>query len=174
MISESDIVFEQVEHSNKDLMNNLWQFYELESSFWSETDIDDSGKYTSLESFLERLGKEDAFDQGFIIRYQTNIAGFVVVADEILNGQHIREFADMYVLPKYRGLGITTAVIHRLILKTNHPWLICVYRKDEMAIKFWTNAFKRLPFTSIRENNPPEIEEFHEFIVNDAELVHLQ
>lgn len=174
MISERDIVLEPVEQSNKDLLDNLWQFYELESSVWSETDIDASGRYTSLEELLGRLGAADAFEWGFIIRYQMNIVGFIIVADEFLNGVPIREFADIYILPKYRGLGIATAVTCMTLSKASHPWLLCVYRKDEIALKFWKNAFNRLQFKSISENNPPEVDEFYEFIINDTESIHLK
>lgn len=168
----TDIELEPVDLNNKGLIDNLWQYYELESSFWSKEDVDAAGRFASLEGFLARVGQPDSFDSGFIIKYQSQIAGFLIVSDEFLFGKPIREFSDIYVLPKYRGLGITSEVIRLTILKSDRPWMICVFRNDHNAQAFWRKAFARLPFSAIYENNPPEVGHFHEYIVNDPTGIH--
>ncbi|ANH68547.1 hypothetical protein ABE85_14975 [Mitsuaria sp. 7] len=72
------------------------------------------------------------------------------------------------MLPKYRDQGIATEVIRQTILATDHPWLVCVFRDDLRALAFWDRAFKRLPFSSVREVVPPDVAEFVEFVVNDV------
>ena len=158
------------------LLDNLWQFYELESSFWSEEDIDASGRFNSLAEFLGRLGDPDALDRANFICYDGHLAGLLIVGSQQLRGRAIREFADLYVLPKYRGLGIASAVVRQTVVASSHPWLICVFRKDSKALRFWERAFERLPFSSVRELLPPEYPELREFIVNDqmaGEATHL-
>jgi predicted acetyltransferase len=164
---ESDITLEAVDNSNKLIIDRLWQFYELESTSYSKEDVDESARFSSLDGFFERLGTEREFDWGFIVRYKARIAGLLFIGNEYLAGKPIKEFSDIYILPKYRGIGISSFLIRKMILNSDHPWLICVFREDKAALGFWRNAFERLPFASVHENVPAEIPELHEFIVND-------
>lgn len=150
------------------LLDRIWQFYELESSLWSGNDLDETGRFTSLSDFLERLGDPDSFDWAYLIRYEGQLAGLLLVGHQNFRGRSIMEFADLYILPKYRGRGIASEVLRRTVLASDEPWLICVFREDQGALAFWRSAFERLPFSSVRESLPPEVPELHEFIVNEA------
>lgn len=169
MALNNEIKLEQVNSDNKSVIDNVWQFYELESSWYSKHDVNAQGRFNSLDGFLQRVGCEDAFEWGFIVKYYANIAGLLIIGDEHIKGRPIREFSDIYILPKYRGLGIATHLINTIILNSDNPWLICILRNDLKAINFWRTTFARLPFYSVYENIPPEIEDLHEFIVNDRE-----
>ena len=149
------------------LLDNLWQFYELESSVWSQEDIDSDGRFKSLSGFLERLRDPDTLAEGYFIHHGVNIVGFLLVGLQQLEGREIKELADIYVLPKYRGLKIATRVIHQTVIASDCPWLICVFRSDLNAQRFWERAFQSLPFSSVRELLPPEYPDLREFIVND-------
>ena len=100
------------------------------------------------------------------------VAGLLLVGHQNLRDGTIQrtilEFGDLYVQPKYRDQGIATEVIRQTILATDHPWLVYVFRDDVRALAFWDRAFKRLPFSSVREVVPPDVPEFVEFVVNDA------
>lgn len=150
------------------LLDRLWQFYELESSVWSGDDVDETGRYTSLDGFLERLATPDPFDWAWLIRHEGQLAGLLVVGEQNLRDRSIMEFGDLYVLPKYRGRGIASEVVRRIVLDSGHPWLICVFRTDVQALGFWRRTFERLPFASVHEVVPPEDADLHEFIVNDT------
>lgn len=150
------------------LLDRLWQFYELESSFWSGEDIDETGRFTSLNGFLERLGTPSPFDWAYLIRHEGQVAGLLLVGHQNLRGREIMEFADLYVLPKFRGRGIASEVLRQVLLSSGQPWLICVFRNDAQALAFWRRAFERLPFASVREEVPSEDPDLHEFIVNDS------
>lgn len=166
MIQAEEIILEQVDSMRKELIDNLWQYYELESSFYNLTDVDISGRFTSLNSFLERVDRQDTFEWGYIIKYNGHIAGLLIIGDEYIHGEAVKEFSDIYILPKYRGCGIASHIIRTTILNSDHAWLICVFRKDEKGLAFWRNAFVRLPFDSVVENIPSEIDDLHEFIIN--------
>ena len=150
------------------LLDRLWQFYELESSFWSGEDIDETGRFNSLDGFLERLRTPDPFDWAYLIRHEGRLAGLLLVGHQNLRGRSIMEFGDLYVLPRFRGLGIASEVVRRVVLDSDEPWLICVFRTDAQALGFWRRAFERLPFASVREESPSEDPDLHEFIVNDT------
>ncbi|MET4683126.1 GNAT family N-acetyltransferase [Brevundimonas faecalis] len=153
--------------SDASLLDQIWQFYELESSFWSGNDTDDAGRFTSLSGFLSRLGQPDPFDWAYIIRYEGKLAGLLIVGHQNFGGRSIMEFADLYVLPKYRGKGVASEAIRQTMLSSNEPWLVCVFREDRQALAFWRAAFERLAFTSVREVLQPKDPELHEFIVNE-------
>ncbi|KMM74558.1 hypothetical protein ACP93_16175 [Xanthomonas sp. NCPPB 1128] len=95
------------------------------------------------------------------------MVGFVIVGLQQLQECTVKEFADIYVLHKYRGLGIATDVIHQMVVVSHHAWLICLFRLDVNAQRFWERVFRRLRFSSVRELLPPEYPDLREFIVNE-------
>jgi len=162
------ITLTRVSAGDAELLDRLWQFYELESSFWSGEDVDDTARFRSLDGFLQRLKSPDPFDEAWLIRSEGVLAGLVLVGQQRVRQRSIVEFADLYVLPKYRGRGIASEVVRRIVLDAGHPWLICVFRSDAKAKAFWTRAFERLPFATVHELVPSEDPEMHEYIVNDT------
>lgn len=144
------------------------QFYELESSIWSQEDIDSEGRFSSLSGFLERLRDPDAVAEGYFVHQGLKIVGFLLVGLQQLDGRAIKELADIYVLPKYRGFGIATEAVRQIVMTSNQPWLVCVFRRDLNAQGFWERALQRLPFCSVRQLLPPEYPDLREFIVNDS------
>lgn len=150
------------------LLDRLWQFYELESSFWSGEDIDQTGRFTSLDDFLARLHTPDPFDWAYLIRHESQVVGLLLIGHQNLRGRSIMEFGDLYVLPKFRGRGIASEVVRQVVLESDQPWLICVFRTDAQALGFWRRAFERMPFGPVHEESPPEDPDLHEFIVGPA------
>lgn len=165
----ASIILTAVSAADGQLLDNLWQFYELESSAWSKDDIDSEGRFNSLSGFLARLRDPHAVAEGYFIHHGVSIVGFLLVGLQWLHEREIKELADLYVLPKYRGLGIASKVVHQTISSSDSPWLICVFSADVQAQRFWESAFQRLPFSSVRELLPPEFPELREFVVNDVE-----
>ena len=164
----SPITLARVAPADAELLDRLWQFYELESSFWSDENIDETGRFTSLNGFLDRLATPDPFDWAYLIRHEGHLAGLLLVGRQNLRNRSIMEFGDLYVLPKFRGRGIASEVVRRVVLDSGHPWLICVFRTDTRALGFWQRAFERLPFSSVHEEVPSENPNLHEFIVNET------
>lgn len=164
----SPVNLDRVSLADAALLDRIWQFYELESSLWSGDDLDETGRFTSLSGFLERLGDPHSFDWAYLIRYEGQLAGLLIVGHQNFHGRSIMEFADLYILPKYRGRGVASEVVRQTVLASDEPWLICVFREDRAALAFWHSAFERLPFSSVRESLPPEAPDLHEFIVNEA------
>jgi predicted acetyltransferase len=77
----------------------------------------------------------------------------------------MKEFADLFILRRYRRAGLALEVVRRIMLPAPHPWLVAVFRADTQALKFWRSAFERLPFKGVREFEDAEQPEFYFFEV---------
>ncbi|MDY0976296.1 GNAT family N-acetyltransferase [Massilia sp. CFBP9012] len=152
--------------AERPLLFRLLQLYFFEATRWSGEDILDDGLYDCDEDGLQGYFDEQGVDAAYILRVDGKPAGFALVEWIPYEGGQIREFADLFVLPKYRRLGLAEATTRRVVLETEGPWLIAVFRKDEAALSHWQNAFVRLPFRSVRHG--PKDDVFHQFIVNDT------
>ncbi len=152
-----------------DLLANLWQYYQFESSVRERLDVDTAGRFeTPVEVFAKALLLQDE-GSAYLVECDDAIAGFLILQPAEIEGKPITEFADLFVLPRYRDRGVATEIIKQVILSSKQPWLIAVFRDDFKAQSFWRKAFERLPFSSCREIDPPELPEFHEFVVNEGD-----
>ena len=151
-----------------ELLKNLWQFYEFECSTREQLDVDATGRFAMPEEKFAQVVQRVEGNSGYAILCDGACAGFLVLLSAQIEGKAITEFADLFVLPKYRGRGVASAVVEKIILQSNQAWLIAVFRDDPKAQSFWRGAFSRLPFSSCREIIPPELPEFHEFVVNES------
>ena len=148
------------------LLANLWQYYQLESSLREGLDVDSEGRFETPQGvFAEALNLENG-NSAHLVRCDGAVAGFLILLSAEIEGVPITEFADLFILPKYRGQGIASQVVEQVVLHSSRSWLIAVFRDDRKALAFWRSAFKRLPFHSVREVVPPELPQFHEFVVS--------
>ena len=158
-ITESDTI----------VLRNLWQFYEYDSCKYQPSEVDERGLFAAPEAFLESIGSSNSENTAFTIEVDGKIAGFLVIERAEVEGRMITEFADIFVLPRYRRQGVATSVFQRVVVNSSIPWLLAVFRKDTEALAFWKGVFAREAGLQYRENSPPEIQEFHEFIVNESD-----
>ena len=77
----------------------------------------------------------------------------------------LRELADLFVLPKYRGRGVAEAATRSIVLHSEGAWLIAMFKQDLDAHRYWASAFHRLPFASVRRADDEELFQIH--IVNE-------
>ncbi len=162
-----NIELSEMQPVHADLLANLWQYYQFESSGREQLDVDSCGRFeTPEEVFAKTLRKENG-SIAYLVRCDGNIAGFLLLHAATIEGKPITEFADIFVLPKYRSGGVATTVVEKVIVQSDQAWLIAVFRDDLNAQAFWRSAFERIPFASCREIVPPELPEFYEFVVNE-------
>jgi predicted acetyltransferase len=163
------IELSQMQTAHAALLSNLWQCYQLDSSAREQLDVDGAGRFGEPEEVFKRTLRSENGSSAYLVRCDGAIAGFLILHPAEIEGKPITEFADLYVLPRYRGRGVASAVVEQVILRSKQPWLIAVFRDDLKAQEFWRRAFERLPFSSCREIVPPEVPEFHEFVVNEGD-----
>ena len=159
----------QMDTAHAGLLSNLWQYYQFDTSAREQLDIDGSGRFDTPEEVFRKALKSEDGNSAHLVRSNGVPVGFLVLQPAEIEGIPITEFADLFVLPKYRGRGVATAVVERVMISSAKPWLIAIFREDLNALNFWRSAFKRLPFSSCREIVPPELPEFHEFVVNEGD-----
>ena len=147
------------------LLFRLLQLYYFDATRWSGEDILDTGLYDSEEAGVRAYLDPSGDDAAYLLKADGKVAGFVLVEPVPFEGGRIAEFADLFVLPKYRGRGLATEAVRRIVLASEHPWLIAVFRGDEDALRYWRSAFARLPFRGVREG--PADNTFHLFVVNE-------
>ena len=150
------------------ILFRLLQLYYFESTRWSGEDIQDDGLYDSSEEGLANYMQGEDGVAAYLVRVDGHLAGFVLTERYEFEGEIVDELADLFVLPKYRGRGIATQLIERLILPAQHPWLIAVFRDDAEALRFWSGAFERLPFRSMRPWDVASRPQFHLFRLNET------
>lgn len=158
---------ESAKLKDKTVLFRLLQLYFFDSTRWSGEDLQESGLYECEEDGLLNYFKESGGDRAYILRVNDKLAGFALVEDIPFEGKRISEFSDLFVLPKYRRLGLASAATTQIVLSTGHPWLFSVFRKDRDAIGYWQASFKRLPFRSVRVADDPAEDMFHFFVVNE-------
>ena len=125
------------------LIANLYQFYAYESSDWEEEDVETDGRFYIHEPHLARYWREPGWSAQLILA-DGIIAGFLLIERSELPGIDAPEFADLFLLKKYRRQGIGRALVHQL-MGDGSTWLLRFYRQDELAHAFWQQLLGELP-----------------------------
>ncbi|MFN7573306.1 MAG: hypothetical protein ACK5TK_18000 [Betaproteobacteria bacterium] len=160
------VTLSPVDPSNVEALRNLWQLYLYESS--EDVEVDERGLCHPLsDEFLQVLMAKTARDRAYLLHLGPTLVGFLLIEDAAIEGRQILEFADIFILRRHRRRGLATAVFRQVVLMSEHPWLLAVFRKDKAALAHWEKVFSRTPELRWREKSPPEIAEFHEFILNE-------
>jgi predicted acetyltransferase len=162
------ITLSVMQPSQLGLLANLWQYYQLESSVRDGLDLDSVGRFETPDEVFAQALRLEGGNSAHLVCCDGQIAGFLLLEPAQIEGKDMTEFADIYILPRYRGRGVASQVIAQVIVRSSQPWLIAVFRDDVDALAFWRSAFERIAFTSVREVVPPEFPQFHEFIVNEG------
>ncbi len=125
------------------LIANLYQFYAYESSDWEQEDVETDGRFYIHQPHLQRYWQEPGWSAQLILA-DGFIAGFLLLERSELPGIEAPEFADLFILKKYRRRGIGRALVQQL-MGDGSSWLLRYYRQDAVALAFWQQLFSELP-----------------------------
>ena len=139
------------------LIANLYQYYAYESSDWEEEDVEADGRFYLHQPHLQRYWSEPDWSARLILA-DGFIAGFLLIERSEVPGLDALEFADLFVLKRYRRLGIGQALAQQ-ILSEPQPWLVRFYPQDQIAAAFWQRVLAELPRTvrQIALDDEPEL-----------------
>jgi len=122
----------------KEVLYNLYQFYEYDFSPYSEIDLGLDGRFSvNLEHYWE-----DARWNPLFICYEKQIIGFLVILlenyDTDPDPTHV--IYDFLILKKYRrrGLGKSAAIQAFDLYKAN--WKVAQMKENGPAIDFWRDV----------------------------------
>ncbi|HIQ41443.1 MAG TPA: GNAT family N-acetyltransferase [Pseudomonas oleovorans] len=125
------------------LLANLYQFYAYESSDWEQEDVETDGRFYIHEAHLQRYWQDAGWSAQLVLA-DGFIAGFVLIERSELPGIDAPEFADLFILKKYRRQGIGRALVQQL-MGDGQPWLLRYYCQDELARSFWQRLLSEWP-----------------------------
>ncbi|MDG9922232.1 MULTISPECIES: GNAT family N-acetyltransferase [unclassified Pseudomonas] len=145
------------------LIANLYQYYAYESSDWEEEEVEVDGRFYIHEPHLQRYWQEEDWSASLILA-DGFIAGFLLIERSELVGIDALELADLFILKKYRRLGIGRALAQQ-VLSRGGTWLVRFYGQDELAAAFWRKILAELPLGS-RQVWPEDDPELISYLVN--------
>lgn len=148
------------------VLQRLLQLYYFESTNWSKEDICNDGLYDGCTaSYLELYVNSEAA-KAYLIWVGDTLVGFVLLDWIELEARMIWEFADFFVLPKYRGGWIALEAVRQVFVEVAQPMAASTFKENALALRFFKAVSKRMQLTSMRElievDSP-----FYTFIVNE-------
>jgi predicted acetyltransferase len=152
----SDLKIELASADQAPILANLFQLYFHELSDFLDEDVDEDGLFDAWDEGVFTTNGSRAY----LLRVGENLAGFLVVETAQTPLGDMTEFADIFLLRRYRRQGFALEVVKRVMLQASHPWLVAIFRADVKALAFWHSAFERLPFAKVQSFNDPEQTEF--------------
>lgn len=126
------------------LIRNLYQFYAYESSDWEQEDVETDGRFYVHEPHLQRYWQDEGWSAGLIL-VDGFISGFLLLEACEDRALADMEFADLFLLRKYRRQGIGRALLQQMV-SDGRRWLLCCYAQDELASTFCRQMLSELPF----------------------------
>lgn len=147
------------------LIRNLYQFYAYESSDWEQEDIEVDGRFYIHEPHLQRYWQEPDWSAQLIL-VDGFIAGFLLIERSELPGIEALEFADLFILKKYRRQGIGRALVQQVIVAGGGSWLVSFYEQDTLARQFWQCLLAELPLRSCERLRDTQQPELHSYLIN--------
>lgn len=145
------------------LIANLYQYYAYESSDWEEEEVEPDGLFYLHEPHLVRYWQEPEWSAELILA-DGFIAGFLLIERSELAGIDALEFADLFILKKYRRQGIGRALAHQ-VLNRGGTWLVRLYAQDPLAMAFWRSMQAELPLGS-RQVWPDDDPDLLSYLIN--------
>ena len=129
------IKLERIGPERKELLYALYQFYEYEFSLYTDTDLEEKGRFAvDLEHFWTDLRWNP-----YLIRYGDKIAGFLIVLFENYDTDpdptHV--IYDFLILPKYRRKGVGRAAAGQAFEKYRANWKVVQMSANLPALEFW-------------------------------------
>lgn len=124
---------------DKEVILNLFQLYLYDTSVEDPDDLGDDGRYSYSENYFAQYWSEPLWS-AHLIRVDGVIAGFVLVeASELIAGA--QEFADLFILKRYRRRGVAEHVALRFLLIRQVSWVVVVFNDATEANLFWKKLF---------------------------------
>ncbi|MDE3738840.1 GNAT family N-acetyltransferase [Pseudomonas resinovorans] len=162
-MSGAAIELVQTGPEHAELIRNLHQFYAYESSDWEQEDVEVDGRFYIHEEHLARYWQDPQWSANLIL-VDGFIAGFLLIERSELPGLDALELADLFVLKKYRRLGVGRAVATQVLTGGQGAWLVRFYGQDETALAFWRAVLDELP-CPVRAIEPEDDAQLLSFLV---------
>ncbi|SMG34807.1 GNAT family N-acetyltransferase [Paenibacillus aquistagni] len=130
-----------VTQANKDVLANVYQFYDYDFSPFTNQDVNSNGQFeVNIDYYWEGDGRWNPF----FIMVNGSIAGFLVVLFENMDvdpdPRHV--IYDFMILQKYRRAGIGRQAALQAFGMYNAHWAVAQMDNNTPAIYFWRNVIQ--------------------------------
>lgn len=132
------------------------KFYSLRVANADDYEFVKNAKISNIFAYAKNISEEEKINIfNYVERYTTKFLKefkIIVVNGDVCGCYLIRSYKDgvlldeIFLLDKYRGLGIGTSIIENII-KNNKKIYLCVYKDNKKAIKL----YKKLNFCIIED-----------------------
>ena len=148
------------------VIQNMGRFYVYDMGEYmgseKEWQIPEDGLYECID-FKKYWKTDDAFP--FLIRYENELAGFVIVDKKGSDSAIDFNMAQFFILRKFKNKGFGRSVAYQCFDKFRGTWEVMVIPGNEGAYRFWRSIIKNYTDTNFIEYTR-EISHFNNSIKN--------
>lgn len=128
---------------------NIYQLYLYDSSAWEDEPVGDDGLFEVPADLTDYV--LDVSKSAHWIKRDGEIAGFLLTEQVEIYSGPIDECADLFILKRHRGKGVSLEVVRRTLAQVPRRRLVSIAHADHDARAFWRKAFEKLPVRSVRQ-----------------------
>jgi len=132
-------VFE-VSSSDKQLFQNLMQFYEYEFSIYEDDDVDVSGKF-EIEDVDDYFQLNEY--RPLLVCVEDRPAGFVIVKSNIDSKIDHFSIEEFFIMKKYQRNGAGQKVANKVFDMFGQFWIVRVIKENKIGQSFWNKTIKK-------------------------------
>lgn len=135
-------------------IQNMARFYVYDMTQDLDFEIPQDGLYSCYDFKKYWLDKAAHV---FFIYYQSELAGFVIIDKKGSDTDIDFNMAQFFVLRKFQGKGVGTAIVHRCFEQFPGTWEIMVMPGNKGAYKFWEkiiSGYTNKKFLQYTRSNP--------------------
>lgn len=151
-IARPNVTVTRAEPVDLPLIEGLFQFYiydfsEMEPPGSTQFELEASGRFGPYPG-LEDYWTVEGFHP-LLIRVDGHPAGFALVNTHSNRGGEVeRNMAEFFVVRKYRGAGVATQAVRRVLGRHPGRWEVAVVARNVAAKSFWPRAIAAAPGVS--------------------------
>lgn len=129
-------------------LQNMGRFYAYDMSEYMGWEMPENGLYECID-FKKYWQTQAAFP--FLIRYKSELAGFVIVDKKGSDEQVDFNMAQFFIIRKFQGKGIGKFVAYHCFDKFKGIWEIMVMPGNQGAYQFWKLIIKEYTHNNFME-----------------------
>lgn len=147
-----DITIEKVTIEQKPVLRCMLELYQHDHAEWDEADLDEYGLYgyKYLDNYWNEPGRH-----AYFIRVDGKLAGFSMIRDATNTGD-MHQFAEMFIVRKYRRLGLAKKLAFNLFDSFPGKWEIPQVEKNLKAQAFWRAIISEYTGENYKEIHKPD------------------
>jgi predicted acetyltransferase len=150
----------------RQVVRNLFQFYLYDSSDWESEDIGTDGLFYVHDPYFNQYWDTEGWSAS-LVKVDDAMAGFLLIERSDIPGIDAPEFADFFVLKRFRRQGVGRRVVESVIADSASAWVVNVFEEDENSNAFWHSLFRSSLFRSVRELKDPHGRQVRAYLINE-------